>query len=143
MRATVLLADSAQSDPTGKVHALGLGWSTTVSPTPAAAIVVFIKVPWSETNQRHQFTLELVDADGRGFAPPGPDGQPGAPVAIVDSFEVGRPAGLPPGTDIDHHFTVNLDRGLPLQPGASYEWRLTVDGEHHEDWSARFSVRPA
>jgi hypothetical protein len=29
---------------------------------------------------------------------------------------------------------------LPLEPGR-YEWRLTIDGDSHEDWTLPFTVR--
>ena len=54
-------------------------------------------------------------------------------------FEVGRPAGLKPGTPLD--FPVAMNSGpLLLEPGI-YEWRLTIDGEVDDDWRLPFSVR--
>jgi len=54
-------------------------------------------------------------------------------------FEVGRPAGLKPGTPLDFPVAVNSGP-LPLEPGR-YEWRLTIDGEADDDWRLPFSVR--
>jgi hypothetical protein len=139
MQAVVLLADSAQTDPSNKLHALGLGWSVTTTPTPPAAVAVLMKVPWHQTNTRHQLLLRLVDADGRP-APPPTESSPG-PLVIEAEFEVGRPAGLPEGMAIDQSFTVVLGPGLPLDAGEVYEWRLDIDGQHEEGWSARFFVR--
>ena len=139
VHAVVMLADSAQTDPASKVHALGLGWSVTTSPTPPAAVVVLMKVPWTQTNTLHRLTLRLVDADGR----PAPDAQQGMePLVLTAEFEVGRPPGLPEGMAIDQSFTVGLPPGLPLTPGQVYEWRLDVDDRHEETWSAKFFVRP-
>jgi hypothetical protein len=39
-------------------------------------------------------------------------------------------------------FAFNLGP-IPLQHGARFEWRLTIDGKAHEDWSLGFSTRPA
>ncbi len=56
-------------------------------------------------------------------------------------FQVARPASAPEGTPADVAMAINL---MPLQlaPGARYIWRLTVDGESHEDWALSFNVRP-
>ncbi len=56
MRIHLLLADSAQADPTGKVHALGLGWTVTSTPTPPAALIATIWVDWTEANQKFNLT---------------------------------------------------------------------------------------
>ena len=63
------------------------------------------------------------------------------PVVFFDDvpFEVGRPAGLKPGTPLDFPVAVNSGP-LPLEPGR-YEWRLTIDGEADDDWRLPFSVR--
>ena len=140
MHAVVLLADSAQTDPANKVHALGIGWSVTTSPTPPAAVVVLMKVPWNQTNTKHRLTLRLVDADGRPAPEPSDEVEP---LIVEGEFEVGRPAGIPEGMAIEQSFTVGLPPGLPLMPGEVYEWRLEVDGRHDESWSAKFFVRPS
>ena len=79
--------------PEGKVHALGLGWTVTVTPLPAQAVVVFIKVPWDLANQSHRAVLTLIDEDGRAVSSRGPEG---GQVRIESEFETGRPAGVPP-----------------------------------------------
>ena len=55
-------------------------------------------------------------------------------------FEVGRPAGIKPGTPLELPLAVNSGP-LALEPGGRYEWRLTIDGEGDEDWRLAFSVR--
>jgi hypothetical protein len=140
MRAIVLLADSAQVDPSKKVHALGLGWSVTTTPTPPATLVVLLKVPWSETNVRHDVSLHLVDADGHPVMVSGSDDE-ARPLVVSASFEVGRPAGTPAGTPVDEAFAVNLGAGLALNAGQSYEWQLEIDGQRDAAWVASFHVR--
>ncbi len=55
------------------------------------------------------------------------------------AFEVGRPAGIKPGTALD--FPVAINSGpLPLEPGL-YEWRLSIDGQVDDDWRLPFTVR--
>ena len=62
MRAKLLLADAAKVSE-GKVDALGLGWSTTTSPTPPAAIIILLQFGWDETNTSRALVVELLDAD--------------------------------------------------------------------------------
>jgi hypothetical protein len=142
MQASVLLADSAQTDPANKVHALGLGWSVTSTPTPPSAVVVLIKVPWHATNMKHSFDLRLLDGDGQAVML-GKDPMTGeaAPLLAQGDFEVGRPPGLPHGMPIDQAFALNIG-SLELRPGQIYEWRLEIDGHHQEEWSAKFYTRP-
>ena len=83
--------------------------------------------------------LELLDADGIQVEMDTEDGS--EPLVFFDDvpFEVGRPAGLKPGTPLD--FPVAINSGpLPLEPGR-YEWRLTIDDEADDDWRLPFSVR--
>lgn len=141
MEAVVLLANAAEANQNGLVNALGLGWSVTGTPTPPAAIVVMMKVPWTDTNQQHDFCLKLVDADGQEVML-GQNPQTGevAPLQLVGQFEVGRPPGLPHGTSLDNALTINIGPGLPLVPGAIYQWRLEVNGS--EVAAQSFFVRP-
>lgn len=140
MDATLLLANSAETAPTGLVYALGLGWSVTSTPTPPAALVVLIKVPWSETNSQHQFTIRLVDTDGHDVMLGQDQAGNATGLQMEGQFEAGRPPGLPHGTAIDQILAVNLGPGMPLQPGQTYQWRLEINGE--EAATATFFVRP-
>jgi hypothetical protein len=137
MRVTLLLADAAQ-EVLGKLYILGGGWSVTGPDVPPMALAIKLDVPWSDANASHAFELALVDTDGRAVeVNDGPDGI--REVRIVGSFEVGRPPGLPPGSDIDCAFTVNVG-AIPLASGR-YAWQLWIDGETAEDWQRPFQVR--
>jgi Family of unknown function (DUF6941) len=133
MRVTMMLADAAQ-EVNGKLYVLGGGWSVTGPLLPPMALALKLDVPWSAANQEHEFLLMLVDADGH-------------PVRVADdndvkaggTFEVGRPPGLPAGTDIDFAFAVTVP-SLPLAAGR-YAWQLWIDGETSEDWQRPFQVR--
>src|SRR3954462_9097331 len=95
MEAVLILADAAQqTGPGGKVSMLGAGWSVTGPAVAAGAVVVFLWIPWDETNAAHEVVLSLVDADGHVVGVPGPDGV--VPLRTPNPVEVGRPAG-PPG----------------------------------------------
>jgi hypothetical protein len=139
MRVTLMLADSAQAVE-GKLYILGGGWSL-VGPEPTPmAIALKIEVPWDETNRRHTWKLELLDSDGRAVAVPGDSEE--AAIEIGGEFEVGRPAGVKPGTPIDLPLAINLTP-LPLEPGGRYVWKLSIDDRTEADWQLAFSTRPA
>jgi hypothetical protein len=135
VKVTLLLADSAQAVE-GKLYILGGGWSI-IGPEPTPmAIAVKIEVPWDQTNRRHTWQFVLLDSDGR------PVTSEEQPIEIGGEFEVGRPAGIKPGTPIDLPLAINLGP-LPLPPDGRYVWRLSIDGRSDGDWSLAFSTRPA
>lgn len=138
MDAQIFLADAAQTSPDGKVHALGLGWSTTITPLPPQAVVVLIKVPWDVSNDPHVAVVELHGSDGEPVQVPGPIGM--QPVKVEAQFETGRPPGLPKGTPIDLPVTFTVAGGMTLPPGR-YVWELTINGEKKDGWQAAFLVR--
>lgn len=134
----MLLADSAQTAE-NKLYVLGGGWDV-IGPAPSPfAIAMLIQVPWDQSNRRHDWTLELVDADGAPVLLPTPMGGE-EPVALNGQFEVGRPPGVAPGSWLAVPVAI-MFAPLPLEAGGRYEWRLTVAGETDEDWRLPFSVR--
>ena len=134
MRVTMMLADAAQ-EVNGKLYILGGGWSVTGPQLPPMAMALKVDVPWSAADQRHEFLLVLVDADGHPVRVDGQDSD----VRASGQFEVGRPPGLPAGTDIDFAFAVTVG-SLPLAAGR-YAWQLWIDGETQADWQRPFQVR--
>lgn len=136
MKVTMMLADAAQAVD-GKLYILGGGWSITgPAPTPHA-LAMIIQTPWDLANRKHQFELELVDADGHAFVD-----DAGNPVALNGEFEPGRPPGLKPGAWLETNMAINVPP-LKFNPNSSYEWRLRVNGESKEDWHLPFTTRPA
>lgn len=133
----MLLADYAVVSD-GKLTIVGGGWSQT-GPEPAAfGIALLIQVPWDQANAPHAFQMQLLDADGEPVVlETDEDGE--QPVAFGGDFEVGRPPGLKPGTPLDFPVAMN-STPMPLEPGR-YEWRLTIDGKSHQDWTLAFTVR--
>ncbi|PZR53823.1 hypothetical protein DNL40_06835 [Xylanimonas oleitrophica] len=139
MRATVLLADAAEA-VNGKVYGIGFGWNITTTPTPPQSVVVLLDVGWDETNRDITVHVELLDQDGHPVAVPGPAGA--RSLSFDAKVQVGRPAGVAPGTSFKTPLALNIGPGIPLEAGR-YEWRVTIDGEHHEDWSEFFTVQAA
>jgi hypothetical protein len=135
----MLLADAAQAVD-NKLYVLGGGWSITGPGPSPFAIALKLEVPWDQTNRKHQWTLELVTADGQPVVLPTPDGEQA--LQIGGEFEVGRPVGMAPGTPIDIALAINSGP-IPIPPGGRYVWRLTVDGDHDQDWELAFTTRAA
>jgi hypothetical protein len=94
------------------------------------------KVPWDRSNEVINFTLELLDEDGRPTMLHTPDGQ-SIGIKAEAQLEVGRPPGISAGSLLDASFALNVSP-LPLPPGR-YEWRLEIDSSSH---STPFTVKP-
>jgi hypothetical protein len=138
VEATLFLADSAQTSPDGKLHALGIGWTHTGSPVTAPSAVAFIlHVPWGETNRKIKWTLDLLDADGNAVVvQTGPERY--SSLHMEQEVEVGRPPGTKPGADINVPFAINLTP-MPLPADRTFVWVLAV-GERK--WRVPFTTRP-
>lgn len=133
IRLQVVLADYAVTHD-GKVMMAGAGWSQ-VGPAPFASALAFMaKVPWDRADRHFTIGAELVDEDGRSVL------VNGSPLALQIAFEVRRPEGVKPGTDIDQNVAVQIPP-ITLAPGRTYEWRVTVDGEANREWNRVFHVR--
>lgn len=119
----LMLCDSAQVYD-GKLSMLGAGWSWIRSGTPYA-VAAIVDVPWDKTNSKLNGTFLLVNEDGHSVAPDGTN-----PLRVEVEFEVGRPAGMKPGSSQRIPIFIQV---IPMdlsyaQPGR-YSWRLEIDGE--------------
>ncbi|CAN5484623.1 hypothetical protein BH10ACT3_BH10ACT3_18130 [soil metagenome] len=136
MKVTLMLADSAQA-VAGKLYILGGGWSV-IGPEPSpSAIAIKIEIPWNEAIRQHQWSVRLHDADGTVVQIDTPEGRQA--VEVTGQFEVGRPTGAIEGVPLDLPLAVGPGP-LPLTSGR-YEWQLTIDERHDEDWTASFTMR--
>ena len=85
----LMLADSAQVI-SNKLFLLGGGWDVLTNTSGVyplnhpCSIVISLKVPWSETNQRHNIEAEILTEDGQSL------------FKMQGQCEVGRPPGMPP-----------------------------------------------
>ena len=138
MRVTMMLADHAQALE-GKLYIMGGGWTWTGPPSPSAIALLF-EIPWDRANEQLEFRLDLLDEDGQPVMVDTPDGE--VPLWVGGGFEVTRPLGHKRGTPVNFPVAINLPP-QDLPPGSRYEWRLTLDGENHEDWRLAFSTRGA
>ncbi len=128
MRAIVLLARSGHLDNSGVLHALGLGWTTSPTPTAQHVLIVFVEVAWSETGTEFPIRAELIDGDG-------------ARVAQTEQGVINarRQPVHPEGTPVTIPFLATIPP-LNLTVGQRYQWRVSIDGQMHEDWLAGFTV---
>jgi hypothetical protein len=138
VKVTMMLADFAQVAD-GKLTVVGGGWSLTGPEPVPFGIALLVQVPWDRANERHLMRLELLDADGAAVVVDTDDGEEAVVIFDDTPFEVGRPAGLKPGTDLDFPIAVNSGPVL-LEPGR-YVWKLTIDGIADPDWRLPFTVR--
>lgn len=122
MKATMLLCDHAQV-ANEKLYVLGGGWTQVAFPdTPIPmALAVLIEVPWTSANEPHELQVELVDQDGDLVT------FQDTPVKVVGQFEVGRPTGIKPGTDLTQQLVFKFD-GIAL-PMGGYVFEFSVDGK--------------
>lgn len=121
MEVTVLLCDAAE-EVGGKLYILGGGWSVLGLPNfpTNMALAVKMAVPWDQTNRPVDVKVSLMTDDGE----PVDLGQ--GPIGGSGKVEVGRPAGIKPGTSLDVPFAMKFN-GLAL-PSGGYRWELEVDG---------------
>ncbi len=125
----MILADAAQVAE-GKLFILGGGWSVTSGKLPSA-LAIKIEVPWSAANEPHTLAIRLLDSDGKEVVH-----------LTTETFEVGRPAGIPTGTSIDHVLAIQMGPLMMLAPGQRYVWELSIDNHVAEEWRCSFYVRP-
>lgn len=120
-----------------KLYAQGAGWDSIITsafPFKQAriGIGIFLRIPWTATNQMHTFSVKIMDQDGSkiplGDAPPGVSLPDGKIHELTGQFNVGRPPLLSPGDSQIVPIAVNLD-GLEFTQPQSYSLIITVDGE--------------
>ena len=102
----LILADSAQVVG-DKLYLLGGGWdlltvNTAFPVEQRSAIAVSVRVPWNETNQKHTFEIEV------GEEAPGTEA-PKSLLKVGGQFEVGRPPGIPLGSDQRIQLAINMN----------------------------------
>lgn len=118
----MLLCDAAD-EVGGKLYIMGGGWTHLLQadvPT-SMALAVVLSVDWNETNERHQVEAALRTDDGEQVK------AGDQPVVQAGQIEVGRPAGLKPGSAISVPVAMSF-HGLAL-PAGGYVWELRVGSD--------------
>ncbi len=124
----LILADAAQVID-GKLYLMGGGWDvlTVNSGFPFVqnvALAVAFRVPWNETNQRHNIEIVIADQDGAQLA------------KVEGELEVGRPAGIAKGQD--QRVQMALPIPLKFDGPNTYVVVASVDGK--ESGRVRFNI---
>ena len=114
----LILADGAQVAG-GKLYLLGGGWDVLnvnrdFPVEQHAAIAAAFKVPWIETNQRHEVEIAIEDEDGAEL------------LKVSGQVEVGRPPGIVQGQD--QRAQLAVDFNLKLERPGTYVIIARIDG---------------
>jgi len=123
MEAILLLCDYAEAI-NGKFYIMGGGWTMCQPGLRNMSVAIRVFVPWSDANSKHKLALLLQDESGNTVA----FGNPPMEVMNEGSFEVGRPPGIPEGTELDVTLVFTFN-GLALEPDKGYRWQLEIDDE--------------
>ncbi len=115
----LILADSAQVVG-NKLYLLGGGWDRLVVnkefPTEhRVGIALALRVPWNQTNERHEFEIEIASEDGATIA------------KVGGNFEVGRPPGIPPGQD--QRIQLAVEANIKFERPGTFVISAKLDGE--------------
>jgi hypothetical protein len=126
----MMLADAAQV-ASNKLYVLGGGWerlsiSTGFPVRQRCALALAFSIPWAETNQRHSFSVRLVDEDGKEIHR-----------TINGHFETGRPAGLQAGADQRVQVAIDLTLNLEKEGVFVVETTLAEQETSRLTFSAR------
>ncbi|HET9690229.1 MAG TPA: hypothetical protein VFP61_03695 [Acidimicrobiales bacterium] len=147
MDAKVLLCDFAEVSG-GKLFVTGAGISLVASPAPQPPYVVnvclaiLVQIPWTETDQEHQLTVELVSEAGGGQQrvllsdqlPEG--GNPADRGMIVAVFSAARSPMMVDGDESTMPMSMPLF-GLPLPQHGPYFFSVRIDGREMDRASFR------
>ena len=117
----LLIADAAQVSG-GKLFMIGGGWDRLlVARLPGSSSLPFfvafgVGVPWSHTNRRFHFVVDLLNAD-----------EEQVDQLVSGEFEVTRPPGVTPGARQRAQFAGPARPEFPA--AGKYAIRLSVDGK--------------
>lgn len=118
---TAMLADGAQQAPGGKLYILGGQWDRLTVPAfpaqhPTMALVLVLRVEYSEALDSHQLEVELtLDGEPRG---------PKAKAQFVTGHAPGQVRGTPSFVPVALTFN-----NVVFEAAGRYEWVMRVDGE--------------
>ncbi len=114
----LMLADWAETI-NGKLYIQGGGWDRKVvvpgQPTEFT-IVASIVIPWTATNQPHEFSIAIESEDGAPIVPP-----------LSGSATVGRPPHAQPGQDFRTQVAAKIG-GVKLPALGTYRVAMTLNG---------------
>jgi hypothetical protein len=146
---SVLLADYIGVDSSGKLNALGAGFTATGiqsnGMTPSVYVATLIDIPSKYVGQEFAVSLKLQNDDtGQVVTLTGPTGQSEALrlQQVVKAERVAAPAGayLPESMFCRTQMLMAFPNGLPLTPGSFFSWVVEIDGNANSAWRSSFYV---
>ncbi|MGH9293719.1 MAG: DUF6941 family protein [Acidimicrobiales bacterium] len=146
-RVSLLLADFANADATGKLNVIGGKWQVTsllpTGLTQPMSLVVLIALPANHHGEQFAWGVSLHDEAGEVVSLPGPNGEPQAmriqQVSKLETPDV-RGVVLPSAhLPCSLQLVMNFPTGLLLSPGA-YLWKVEIDGNSNPLWQVEFFV---
>ena len=101
------------------LYLLGGGWDllTVNDALPISqplSVALSVRVPWVETNRKHQLEVELQSEDGTPIN------------KAAWQLEIGRPSGLKPGSEQRAQYAFNL--GFTIQGAGSFVVQSRING---------------
>ena len=118
----MLLADAAQDDGTGKMNALGLGWTKMSTPTPPMSVIFFADLDAGDLGRPHKVVCSLRDESGVTATLPGTDDGVSVDVELPEVSAADMSEG-----PLRISMVIQVGPGMPLRVGA-YRWVAEVDG---------------
>lgn len=126
-------AESAEQ-VNGKLFVSGGGWNEIERAPVPLVLAGMVFWPWSAQSEDHELLLRLLDADGQPVRIEGAD----------DDLEVHVTARTEQDGQADQPHVYIMALTLPVLASelaaGTYEWRLRIDGQDSELWSASFRV---
>jgi hypothetical protein len=118
-----LLADAVQVAG-DRIHVLGGGWDTLWAhgfpiSVHSLAIAMRIRVPWTKANDPFVVEIDLEDEDGSSVL---------GDRRVSNPFELGRPPGLPHGSDLGVVWAYAFNH-LELPEAGNYAFAIRIGGQ--------------
>jgi hypothetical protein len=135
MEVDAFLADSVVAAD-GKLYIQGAGWNVLMAAQipfrqPRIGVGIVVRVPYSATNEMHEFSIKVVDPDENmialGVAPPGVELPDGKVRELKGKFNIGRPPMVVPGDEQVIPIAINLD-GVEFTEPNQYSVVISIDG---------------
>jgi hypothetical protein len=134
----LVLADAAAALQ-GKHYIHGAGWDTIWGAQfpvvhSVIAVAIRLRVPWANTNQPYDLTIDVLNEDGSSILPD----PPGPPRVTIN---VGRPPQASVGSDQVVPLALNI-QNLELAQAGSYAVVVRIDGTDAARSAFTVALRP-
>jgi hypothetical protein len=136
IEANLIIAQSVLDTDEGGVSALGMGWQVRAPEPIPWALAVIVQSSRDLIGTEHVAKISLEREDG-------------SPIdeGLAEIMEIEFP--FTPAGRTEDGLLSPVVRGygfnllpIPLEPGVEYRFRLQIDGETHDHWTASFRTTP-